>query len=106
MCMGKSVPTPIASLRMEVVIAFLLYARRCGQSSASSSTTTTTTASSSSSSGDAARTGSSGEGNGSSRVDNTRKADGEHLEDLEREDGKWRTEGNQRKTVEEDEEGV
>ena len=53
-----------------------------------------------SSSGDAARTGSSGEGNGSSRVDNKRKADGEHPEDPEREDGKWmRTEENKWKTV-------
>ena len=62
-------------------------------------------ASSSSSSGGAARTGSSGECNGSSRVDNKRKADGEHLEDPERENGKlMRTEGNKRKTVQEEEE--
>ena len=57
----------------------------------------TTTASSSSSSGDAARTGSYGEGAGSSRVDNKRKADGEPPEDPEREDGKsMRMEGNKR----------
>ena len=37
----------------------------------------------------AARKGSSGEGNGSSSVDNKRKADGEHLEHPETEDGKW-----------------
>ena len=47
----------------------------------------TTTSSSSSSSGDAARTGSLGAGKGSSRVDNKRKADGEHREDPEFEDG-------------------
>ena len=78
-------------------------------------TTTTTTPSSSSaapasrssSSGDAARTGSSGEGSGSSRVDNKRKADGEHPEDPEREDGRcMRTEGNKRKTVDEEEESM
>ena len=44
------------------------------------------TASSSSSSGDGAKTGSSGEGNGPSRVDK-RKADGEHPEDPERDTG-------------------
>ena len=70
-------------------------------------TTTTTTSSSSSSVGDAARTGISGESNGSSRVDKKRKADGEHPEDPEREDGNWmRTEGNKRKTVEEEEESM
>ena len=36
-----------------------------------------------------------------------RKADGEHPEDPEREDGKWkRTEGNKRKTVEEEGESM
>ena len=42
-------------------------------------------------------TGSSGEGHGSSSVDNKRKAEGEHLEDSERE---WR------ETVEEEEESL
>ena len=37
----------------------------------------------------AAWKGSSGEGSGSSSVDNKRKADGEHLERPETEDGKW-----------------
>ena len=51
-----------------------------------------------------ARTFSSGEGNGSSRVDNRRKADGEHPEDPKRDDGRWMwTEGTKRKTVEEEE---
>ena len=64
-------------------------------------------ASSLSSSGAAARTGSSGEGNGSSRVDNKSKADGEHPEDPEREDGKWmRTEGNKRRIIEEEEDSM
>ena len=36
-------------------------------------------------------------------MDNKRKADGEHPEDPEREDGKWmRTEGNKRKTIQEE----
>ena len=50
--------------------------------------TTTSSRSNSSSSGDAARTGSSREGNRSNTVDNKRNADGEHREDPEREDGK------------------
>ena len=45
------------------------------------------------------------EGNGSSRVDNKRKADGEHPEDPEREDWKW-MKGNKRKIVEEVEESM
>ena len=62
---------------------------------------------SNSSCSDAARTGSSREGNGSSFVDNRKKADGEHPGDPEREDGKWmRTEGNRWKTVEEQEESM
>ena len=53
----------------------------------------------------ASRTGSSREGNGTSRVDNKREAVGEHPEDPQREDGKWkRTDGNMRKTVQEGEE--
>ena len=67
-----------------------------------SSSSSAALASSSSSSGDAARAGSPGEGNGSSRVDNKVKADGEHLEDPDREDGKR----NKRKTVEEVEESM
>ena len=68
---------------------------------------TTTPASSSRSSGDAARTGSYVEGAGSSRVEHKRKADGEHREDAEREDGMWMSmEGNKRKTVEEEEESM
>ena len=40
-------------------------------------------------------------------MDNKRKADGEHPEDPEREDGRcMRTEGNKRKTVEEEEESM
>ena len=36
-------------------------------------------------------------------MDNKRKADGEHPEDPEREDGKWmRTEGNKWKTIQEE----
>ena len=63
--------------------------------------------SSSSCSGDAARTGSSGKGNGPSRMDNKRNADDEHPKDPELEDGKWmRTEGHKRKTVEEDDESM
>ena len=53
-----------------------------------------------------ARTGSFGDGNVPSRVDN-KKADGKHPENPQREDGKWmRTEGNKRKTVEEEKESV
>ena len=52
-------------------------------------------------------TGSSEEGTGSSRVDNHRKADGEHPDDPAREDGKWMgTEGNKRKTIEEEKESM
>ena len=50
---------------------------------------TTMSSSSSSSSGEPARTGSPGDGNRPSSVDNKRKADGEHPEDPGREDGKW-----------------
>ena len=40
-------------------------------------------------------------------MDNKRKAGGERREDPEREDGKWmRTEGNKRKTVEEEDESM
>ena len=40
-------------------------------------------------------------------MDKKRKADGEHPDDPEREDGKWmRTEGNTRKTVEEEDESM
>ena len=47
------------------------------------------------------------EGNGSSRVDNKRKADCAYPEDPVRDDGKWmRTEGNKRKIVEEEEESM
>ena len=53
----------------------------------------------------ASRTGSSREGNGTSRVDNKWKAVGEHPEDPQREGGKWkRTDGNMRKIVQEGEE--
>ena len=76
-----------------------------GQTDAS--TTTSSRPICSSSSGDAARTRSPREDIGSSRVDNKRKADGERPEDPEREDGKWmRTEGNTRKTVEDEDESM
>ena len=40
-------------------------------------------------------------------MDKKRRADGAHPEDPEREDGKWmRTEGNKRKTVEEEQESM
>ena len=40
-------------------------------------------------------------------MDNKRKADGEHPEDPEHEDGKWtRTEGNKREKVEEEEKSM
>ena len=40
-------------------------------------------------------------------MDNKSEAVGGHAEDLEREDGKWmRTEGNKRKTIEEEEESM
>ena len=42
---------------------------------------------------DAARTGSSGDGSGSDRVDDNRKSDGEDPEDPEGEDGNWIVEG-------------
>ena len=71
--------------------------------SSSTSSSNVAPASSSSGSSDAARTGSSGE----QWIRHKRKADGEHLEDAEREDGQWmRTEGNKRKTVEEQEESM
>ena len=40
-------------------------------------------------------------------MDNKRNADGERLDDPERDDGEWmRTEGNKRKAVEEEEESM
>ena len=54
-----------------------------------SSSSNAAPASSSSSSGETAGSNSIRDGNGSSRVDNKMKADGEHPEDPEREDGKW-----------------